>query len=1099
MLVSGSSSQPWIARLPKVKGSNGESTGHVEIVITLPEPPSSAFGAPCTLRVWNCSGPSAPVHKGVKWLAVFRGAKVIWHGVLRQGSSASSASSTSTCIPLTTSQPVPAPSISPPLQTATSLAQATSLTGKSASSVPTPELVAPAPVSDLAALSDAALLAELQRRGIATGPVGAAATLLTTSAAPEHETAPIASRDPTLTSQGSGARSSAAEQQSCEDLMKTVSTYATVPAQSSCTSRTTNSSHDSHPMPSESPRFAYKVGRDSDAAGRELVLSADANTILPAIHMPEITVDEKQSSLSPRFNLSPEVRSRANSLGSSPNDDEDISLSNAVKQRVDSVTHALVSERHGRNVNCEQAVPGSAAGVERGPDSRCEARADGGVLSELPQGSSSSVGTEVTAPLSLQPDKKPRSQPDAFMPLPQAPQSSLAHALEGSDPLLDKDVLGDYVGKSQPSGRVSARRKQGLHTTGALVPAGAPRHDAENVLGCARQPTGGRSGPPVDLNQSLDSLTFFQRHNRSRLVERYLPQVHEDGTEAAEGDTKVESHKGELSAQLPASTTSSCTDAASKEPQQTVMQPSSQRPRLTGAKESRPDVLKQLPSAPGAALKASVAEWSEWSVKHEGLSFLMDMSDSSKQPPAVGEQLSSCKLASALATPKEWPDPDFRLPLEPSGRHLELRLFTTWGDLHYIGLSAVEVFDASGTLVSLKDRASKVTAEPHSVNSLPEYSNDPRVPSNLFDGVNCTSSDLHQWLAPYTPGGQHIVRVDLGETITLGMLRFWNYNKSRIHAQRGVRSMEAWLDGKCIFQGEVSQAPGAVQDAPQCAESVLYTTSKSAITAIEAHDALYEQPAESNEVDMAPHVLPSCAPAIEVVTAAGSGDIGALMPLVERPHTAAVVPAAPPSALCGIQCSVLLMEVLDTWGDMDFVGLTSVQVLDGKGEGIALSMDDVVTDPRDLNTIMHHSGDDRTPDKLVDGVSVTMDDRHMWLAPCADHNTIVCTITLQVSSTPTLVSGIRFWNYNKDAAGTHRGVGVVRVYADGKLITPETGVAIAKAPGTDSVDFGHTLPLPHKKLDLRLSGTPQEAGLIAAMQDPTRLLKVRYGTSVGQR
>ena len=91
VLVSGSRPHPWIARLPKAKSGSGEATGHVELEVTLPEPPSKAFGAPCTLRVWNCSGPKAPVHKGVKWLAVFRGAKVIWHGVLCQGSTSAGA------------------------------------------------------------------------------------------------------------------------------------------------------------------------------------------------------------------------------------------------------------------------------------------------------------------------------------------------------------------------------------------------------------------------------------------------------------------------------------------------------------------------------------------------------------------------------------------------------------------------------------------------------------------------------------------------------------------------------------------------------------------------------------------------------------------------------------------------------------------------------------------------------------------------------------------------------------------------------------------------------------------------------------------------
>lgn len=41
----------------------------------------------------------------------------------------------------------------------------------------------------------------------------------------------------------------------------------------------------------------------------------------------------------------------------------------------------------------------------------------------------------------------------------------------------------------------------------------------------------------------------------------------------------------------------------------------------------------------------------------------------------------------------------------------------------------------------------------------------------------------------------------------------------------------------------------------------------------------------------------------------------------------------------------------------------------------------ITTLPRDLNDIPGNSGDKRTKDKLVDGVNVTTDDAHMWLAP----------------------------------------------------------------------------------------------------------------------
>ena len=50
-----------------------------------------------------------------------------------------------------------------------------------------------------------------------------------------------------------------------------------------------------------------------------------------------------------------------------------------------------------------------------------------------------------------------------------------------------------------------------------------------------------------------------------------------------------------------------------------------------------------------------------------------------------------------------------------------------------------------------------------------------------------TCDDAHVWLAPYTPGAKHTVTITFDSTVTLGMLRVWNYNKSRIHSLRGAR------------------------------------------------------------------------------------------------------------------------------------------------------------------------------------------------------------------------------------------------------------------------------------------------------------------------
>ena len=48
--------------------------------------------------------------------------------------------------------------------------------------------------------------------------------------------------------------------------------------------------------------------------------------------------------------------------------------------------------------------------------------------------------------------------------------------------------------------------------------------------------------------------------------------------------------------------------------------------------------------------------------------------------------------------------------------------------------------------------------------------------------------------------------------VQLGMVRIWNYNKSRTHSYRGVRLITMLLDGTPIFHGEVRQAPGTLKD-----------------------------------------------------------------------------------------------------------------------------------------------------------------------------------------------------------------------------------------------------------------------------------------------
>ena len=811
---------------------------------------------------------------------------------------------------------------------------------------------------------------------------------------------------------------------------------------------------------------------DEDAFAVDLVLSADSNVA----HMPGIglTLDQEHSrTLSEQLNASHRA-STASSSGSLL-EGQDLSLASAMQRKNDvniAVPLRTVSDPKVNTAAQHRPAAFATEPADVGPAAQRAATA---------------------LPSEQSPASKPLGRPGAATGVttqgPAAANASTQQAMlrafrrsaNGGDS-DDGDALGEYAPRARaPDGPVAARRRvSGTHGASPTEPKPSSLHNIENRLGvppAAAAPVAGRRGPPIDLNQSLDSLTFFQRHNRGRLAD----------SGGLSGSIKP-AQKRDVWAPPPPPTL-----PAPQEHRALLRDPSLHVPMATVDTTSplfRQPSVEQRGAGAAQAAQQTAAQNSGGTeaVQQQPVApaFLRELADGSSALSEVDAEVSGATAASSDAP---WPDADFCIPVEPAGRHLQLQIFSTWGDVHYVGLSAIEVFNAKGELVTLQDRSSQVTADPHSVNVLPESADDPRVPENLFDGVNCTCSDLHQWLTPFTPGAVHTVSIDLGAEMTLGMLRMWNYNKSRIHAQRGVRAVEIALDGNAIFQGEISQAPGAVSDAPASAECIVFTQSDDVLNAIEKHDAVYEQPAEAQpDGDATPS---EAAPAIELVRDAGSHSSPPAATPLDRPRTSAAPPAArgapSGSAVRGVSVRVLTLEVLATWGDESYVGLTGLRVLDAHGGVLPLTIADVDACPRDLNDIPGVSGQDRTLDKLVDGRDNTTDDRHMWLAPCSsDPNLPLCTMTLTLGAQPVQITGLQLWNYNKDAEGTLRGVGVVRVLADGQLVTPPWGVAIAKAPASAECDFSSILTLPARDATPAAEAEPfgGAMALLAATVEP---------------
>ncbi|ETW04688.1 hypothetical protein, variant [Aphanomyces invadans] len=421
------------------------------------------------------------------------------------------------------------------------------------------------------------------------------------------------------------------------------------------------------------------------------------------------------------------------------------------------------------------------------------------------------------------------------------------------------------------------------------------------------------------------------------------------------------------------------------------------------------------------------------------------------------------------------PTPSLAIPILPTGRKLVLECLSTWGDPYYIGLNGVDIFDDRGQPVVVSAPQEQVSAVPASINVLPEYASsnerDPRVATNLVDGVNYTCDDLHMWLAPFTPHDVHAVTVEFPAAITISMLRIWNYNKSRAHSFRGVRVVRVVLDSQVIFQGEIRQAPGILGPVDQCCEVILFTTDQSLLASIEQIDV---DPTMDDTADVVHdiHTIPRPTTAEQrnnqrpktshtPIVAAPSATLDeapqpSMVPVASAKETVLHTSRSTASPAQGYRGRVLKLIIQSTWGDRHYVGLTgiSLRVLRPETNVIVsspLASHQLQATPRDLESL-GYVGDPRTLDKLVDGINVTCDDTHMWLVPF-EGGKAELSVHLPTDS---VLFGLDVWNYNKSAEDTFRGVKTALVVVDSILVAT---VAVRKAPGHALFDFKQTIVL----------------------------------------
>ncbi|XP_063510291.1 katanin-interacting protein isoform X9 [Pongo pygmaeus] len=418
---------------------------------------------------------------------------------------------------------------------------------------------------------------------------------------------------------------------------------------------------------------------------------------------------------------------------------------------------------------------------------------------------------------------------------------------------------------------------------------------------------------------------------------------------------------------------------------------------------------------------------------------------------------------------------DFKIPVLPYGQRLIIDIKSTWGDRHYVGLNGIEIFSSKGEPVQI----SNIKADPPDINILPAYGKDPRVVTNLVDGVNRTQDDMHVWLAPFTRGKSHSITIDFTHPCHVALIRIWNYNKSRIHSFRGVKDITMLLDTQCIFEGEIAKASGTLAGAPEhFGDTILFTTDDDILEAIFYSDEMFDLDVGSLDSLQDEEAMrrPSTADSEgdeRPFTQAGLGADDRI-PELELPSSSPVPQVTTPEP--GIYHGICLqLNFTASWGDLHYLGLTGLEVVDKEGQALPIHLHQISASPRDLNELPEYSDDSRTLDKLIDGTNITMEDEHMWLIPFSPGLDHVVTIRLDRAES---IAGLRFWNYNKSPEDTYRGAKIVHVSLDGLCVSPPEGFLIRKGPGNCHFDFAQEilfmdylrarlLPQPARRLDMK--------------------------------
>ncbi|XP_020277981.1 protein KIAA0556-like isoform X2 [Pseudomyrmex gracilis] len=376
---------------------------------------------------------------------------------------------------------------------------------------------------------------------------------------------------------------------------------------------------------------------------------------------------------------------------------------------------------------------------------------------------------------------------------------------------------------------------------------------------------------------------------------------------------------------------------------------------------------------------------------------------------------------------------NFIIPELPSGDSLVIDILSTWGDKHYVGLNGIEIFSKTGEPATIKEIYTDTSNNQsldnnHSLQSV----------NNLINGINRTKDDANLWLTPYSSGDHHYVYIIFEFTITIAMIRIWNYNKSRIYSFRGAKDVIIKLDDDVIFYGEIAKATGdVIGSLDSFGDTILFTTDENILELISQHDNIFiELNNEMSDYEEKETIRPITATINDIVSARHKTND--LTESSSNLYTDSKIYNTTSNAL---SCREVQLIIISNWGFEHLVGLTGIELIGEQSVAVPL-----------IDANLHCNVGNTHLNRLIDGHNVTTEIDHMWLTDVTSDKRIMITISFNEQ---VYLIGMRIWNYNASLELSYCGVKQLLIKLDDKQLHSDNyeGFLLRRAPGSCHYDF----------------------------------------------